>query len=160
MTSEIALLNKHAIALAADSATTVTYWEKGVRRQRYFKGANKIFNISNVHPVGLMTYDSANLQGVPWEVLVKAYRRHLGSKSHDHLSGYVSDFFEYVCNNAHIFPQRLMEQQFLSQIDRSTAIVIVPIQKRSRFGDARIDVFCRTEYTKGRSRKSSIYKWS
>ena len=127
MTSEIALLNKHAIALAADSATTVTSWERGERRRRSFKGANKIFNISKLHPVGLMTYDSANLQGVPWEVLAKGYRSHLGSRSHDHLPGYATDFFEYISNNVHIFPQRLMERQFLSQVDRSAAIIIMPI---------------------------------
>ena len=28
VTAEVALLNKSAIALAADSATTVTYWDK------------------------------------------------------------------------------------------------------------------------------------
>ena len=56
MTSEVALLNKSAIALAADSATTVTYWENNEPVTPYFKGANKIFNISRHHPVGVMTF--------------------------------------------------------------------------------------------------------
>ena len=71
MTCEVALLNRRAVALAADSATTVTYWEQDERKERYFKGTNKLFNLSTVHPVALMTSDSGNMQGVPWEVIVK-----------------------------------------------------------------------------------------
>ncbi len=88
MTAEVALLNKTAIALAADSATTVTYWDKNQPKTRYFKGANKVFNLSKVHPVGVMTFASANLNGVPWEVIIKAYRAHLQKNSHDHLPQY------------------------------------------------------------------------
>jgi hypothetical protein len=65
MTSEVALLNRSAVALAADSATTVTYWEKDHFETRYFKGTNKIFHLSTVHPVGIMIYAAANLQGAP-----------------------------------------------------------------------------------------------
>jgi hypothetical protein len=123
MTSEIALLNKSAVALAADSATTVTYWERGERKRRYFKGANKIFNLSIAHPVGLMTYAAASLQGVPWEILAKAYRAHIGMKAHDHLHAYADDFFEYIKNNNYLYPPALQDKQFLSQVDRTAVIV-------------------------------------
>ncbi len=52
MTCEVALMNRSGIALAADSAVTVTYWEDGKRQERYFKGANKIFNLSSINPIG------------------------------------------------------------------------------------------------------------
>jgi len=123
MTSEVALLNKSAIALAADSATTVTYWDGGRSQRRYFKGANKIFNLSVAHPVGLMTYASASLQGVPWEILAKAFRTHLGTKSHDHLSGYATDFFDFVQNNNYLYPITLQDKQFLSQVERAAVII-------------------------------------
>ena len=110
MTSEVALLNKSCIALAADSATTVSYWEKGEPKTRYFKGANKIFNLSAAHPVGLMTYASASLQGVPWEILVKAYRQHIKGKSHDELPGYAHDFFDFIATNVHMFPVAIQEE--------------------------------------------------
>jgi len=35
MTCEIAIINRQAIALAADSATTVTQWIKGKPQPRY-----------------------------------------------------------------------------------------------------------------------------
>jgi hypothetical protein len=63
MTCEVALLNRRAIALAAD--TTVSYWEKGERKERYFKGTNKLFNLSAAHPVGLLTYDSVIYRASP-----------------------------------------------------------------------------------------------
>jgi hypothetical protein len=47
VTAEVALLNKTAIALAADSATTVTYWDKNEPKTRYFKGAKRKRSLAN-----------------------------------------------------------------------------------------------------------------
>jgi len=127
MTSEVALMNKSAIALAADSATTVTYWEKNEPKTRYFKGANKVFNLSRRKPVGVMTYASANLQGVPWEIIIKAYREYLGPKSHDHLGGYADDLIEFIGSNAAIFPADVQEKQFIALADRAAAAVVFPV---------------------------------
>src|ERR1700730_8180580 len=127
MTAEVALLNKSAIALAADSATTVTYWDKNEPKTRYFKGANKVFNLSRRRPVGVMTYASANLQGVPWEIIIKAYREYLGPKSHDHLSGYADDFVEFIASNAAIFPADVQEKQFITLADRAAAAIVFPL---------------------------------
>lgn len=74
MTSEICIMNKHAAVLAADSAITVREFDGTQERERYFKGANKIFQISNSAPVGAMVYGGAELQGVPWETIFKDYR--------------------------------------------------------------------------------------
>jgi hypothetical protein len=135
MTSEVALLNKSCIALAADSATTVSYWEKGEQKTRYFKGANKIFNISAAHPVGLMTYASATLQGVPWEIIAKAYRQHTKLKSHDELPGYADDFFDFVATNVHMFPVATQEEQFKAQVDRVAAKIVFPVLGDRAFAD-------------------------
>jgi hypothetical protein len=139
MTSEVALLNKSCIALAADSATTVSYWEKGEPKTRYFKGANKIFNLSGTHPVGLMTYASASLQGVPWEIIVKAYRENIKSKSHDELHGYSQDFFDFIATSAHIFPDVIQEEQFRTQTDRVASNIVLPIFLDETFKNAADD---------------------
>ena len=131
MTSEVALLNKSCIALAADSASTVTFWENSQPKVRYFKGANKIFNLSSAHPVGLMTYASADLQGVPWEIIVKAYRQHLKQKAHDALLGYAEDFFDFIATNGHLFPAATEEQQFKRLADQ-TATKIVHLIRRDQ----------------------------
>jgi len=50
MTAEIAILNKEAIAMAADSAVTFQDEED----QKIFTSANKIFTLSKYYPVGIM----------------------------------------------------------------------------------------------------------
>ena len=123
VTSEIALINRNAIALAADSASTVTYWDKGQRRERYFKGANKIFNLSAAHPVAMMTYDSGTAQGVPWEVIAKAFREELGAKAFDHLPSYATALFEFIQNNLYLYPAEFQNSQFFSDVRSSAGFV-------------------------------------
>lgn len=112
MTSEVALLNRSAVALAADSAATVTYWDadKDKQEQRYFKRANKIFNIVSGKPVGLMTYAAGSLHGIPWEVLAKAYRDARVGTSFPQLAGYAQDLFRFLEGHADIFPASEQEQ--------------------------------------------------
>jgi hypothetical protein len=115
MTSEVALLNRLGVALAADSATTVSYWESGERKDRYFKGANKIFNLSSAQPVGLMTYGSAFLQKMHWEVLVKAYRDDRGSSAKEKLADYPVDLFKFLAKKE-LFPIEVQERQLVSGV--------------------------------------------
>ena len=96
MTSEVCVMNRLAVVLAADSATTVTHWGNRGKEERYFKGANKIFQLSNHHPVGMMIFDSADLLKVPWEVIVKEFRSVLGTKIFNSLDGYASEFFSFL----------------------------------------------------------------
>lgn len=116
MTSEIALLNRSAVALAADSAVTVTYWENGETKTRYLKGANKLFHISNSCPVGMMIFASADLQGVPWELLAKAFRDELGDHRCKRLAEYAPTFFDYITNNKILFAPEIQEKQFKSDV--------------------------------------------
>jgi len=105
MTAEIAIMSRTAVVLAADSATTVTSWKEGTQERRYFKGANKLFELSRAAPVGLMIYGSAALQGVPWELPIKAFRESLGNQQHDHLKTYPERFFEYVQHHDKLFSE-------------------------------------------------------
>ena len=71
MTAEIALLNKTAVALAADSAMT----DLGTGK---IYPANKLFALTKWHPIGVMIYANANFMGVPWETIIKMYRQSIG----------------------------------------------------------------------------------
>lgn len=91
MTAIVGILNKQAVAVAADSAVTVG---RGVK---IYNTANKIFNLSKGCPVGIAIYGNAALNNcVPWEVVIKMYRKHIGNNKFPSLSCYVKDFFEYV----------------------------------------------------------------
>lgn len=93
MTAIVGVLNKHAIAVAADSAETV-----GEGLKIYDK-ANKIFTLSKHHPVGIAIYNNAAFNSlIPWEIIIKMYRRQLGEKPFNTLKEYVSDFIKYLEN--------------------------------------------------------------
>jgi hypothetical protein len=67
MTAEIAILNKSAVALAADSKVTIG--TGGGRKT--FDTVNKLFTLSKVHPVGIMVFGNAEFMQFPWETIVK-----------------------------------------------------------------------------------------
>lgn len=125
MTSEVVLMNRGAVALAADSATTSQYWTGSTWETRYFKGANKIFNLARNNPVGLMTYDSANTQGAPWEVVVKAYRKDKGQLPRDTLHDYAPSLFSYMEENLHLFPADYQAKQFLSSARNGAMLMLM-----------------------------------
>src|SRR6266542_1449866 len=71
MTAEIAVLNRTAVALAADSASTSL---QATGLPKIFNTADKLFHLDGVSPIGIMVYGSASFMGVPWETLIKKYR--------------------------------------------------------------------------------------
>lgn len=114
MTSEVCVINRLAVVLAADSATTVTHWGDKGKEERYFKGANKNFQLSNFQPVGMMIFDSADLLKVPWEVVVKEFRSSLGKKTFNSLEGYALEFFSFLNGSTRLFPSQVQKEVFLS----------------------------------------------
>jgi hypothetical protein len=96
MTSEICIMNRLAAVIAADSASSVSGTHDGRRIDRYFNGSNKVFQLSNHHPVGLMIYDASDILNVPWEIIIKAYRAFLGNKMFANLDDYAKSFFEFL----------------------------------------------------------------
>lgn len=121
MTSEICVMNRMSVVLAADSASTITYFENGERVQRYFKGANKVFQLSEHHPVGLMIYGNAEIHGVPWELAIKAFRKHLKSSSFDTIAGYATAFEQFLNDNEQLFPEDLRDSRFCDAIELGVA---------------------------------------
>ena len=99
MTAEIAVLNKRAVALAADSAVTITI----ENHARFYNTENKLFMLSKYEPVGIMIYNNAEFMGVPWETLIKEYREYIGRKSFKHLEDYAEEFFKFLYKNERIF---------------------------------------------------------
>ncbi len=112
MTAEIAIMNKEALALAADSAVTLRE-EKG---QKIFTSANKIFTLSKYHPVGIMIYGSAKFMEVPWETVIKIYRNKLSKKKFDTLKTYADDFIDFLRKENQLFPESEQDKYLRSNI--------------------------------------------
>lgn len=92
MTAIVGVLNSQGIAIAADSAVTVT----GNNGRKVYNRSNKIFTLSKIHPVGIAIYNSASYLGVPLETLIKIYRRRLHEKSFDTVEEYKNDFLGFL----------------------------------------------------------------
>jgi hypothetical protein len=106
MTCEVAVMNKHGIALAADSAVTIGAGEK------IYHGAEKLFALSPSMPIGVMTYGNANLMGVPWEIVIKSYGRQLGGQKFERVEQCALDFLRFIETNNVFFPATLQERRF------------------------------------------------
>ncbi|WP_419936235.1 hypothetical protein [Candidatus Palauibacter sp.] len=106
MTAEIAVLNKSAIALAADSTMTVSGTTK-----RY--PGNKLFALSRSHPVGVMFYNNSEFMGIPWETLFKMFRQRISPSGRPTVADYAEDFLRHICG-----PEICTEEQKTTNLHR------------------------------------------
>lgn len=113
MTSEIAILNRNAVALAADSAVTVNASLEDRTTQKIYNTTNKLFSLSKYHPVGIMVYGNANILDIPWEVIIKLYREDRKDESKDKISEYVDDFIDYLSS---YFSNEQQEEFFMTHL--------------------------------------------
>jgi hypothetical protein len=121
MTAEVAVLNRSAVALAADSAVTVESVQNGRPIEKVFNTANKLFTLSKYAPIGVMVYNTMSLGGVPWEVIIKHYRRDLGKTRHPRLELYCEDFLSFMRRNAILFPDKEQESVIATILHREFA---------------------------------------
>ena len=107
MTAEIAVMNKSAVALAADSAATLE-----TQRVHKIYMVNKLFALSKYHSVGMMIYGKPQLLGVPWETVIEMYRRHLGTKNFGTLIEYSQDLISFIESANDLFPEKVQKNFF------------------------------------------------
>lgn len=111
MTALVGILNRQAVAIAADSAVTMGNTHK------VFNSGNKIFTLSKYHPVAIMTYNVASFMGIPWEIIIKNYRKQLGDIHKMHIEEYIEDFIKYVKKQKETFlTQDIQHENLFDQI--------------------------------------------
>lgn len=139
MTSELCVMNRYAAVLAADSAITVRHWDSNEAKAvpRYFKGANKIFQLSANQPVGVMIYATAGLHGIPWEVLIKDFRLAQKDRLYEHLEDYATALFDFIRAEATRFPAGHLEQEFIEIARRVALVVCVRLRDDDAVKDAK-----------------------
>lgn len=127
MTAEIAVMNKSAVALAADSAVTIRGGQIKV-----YNSVNKLFSLSKYHPIGVMIYGNAEIDGVPWESLIKLFRTELGDTHLDSVSSYAERFAEFLASNALAFPPKRQEGTVQSIAAGLASAVVDAIKSKVR----------------------------
>lgn len=127
MTCEVAVLNKYAVVLAADSAVTTT---NGAGEERYSKGGNKIFQLSHSEPIGVMIFGSAAICGMPWEVAIKAYRsEHLQQNIFDSVEEYANHFFSFLQSAASPISVELREASLVACLQDAVLRILTEVER-------------------------------
>lgn len=91
MTAEVAILNKTAVALAADSAVTIS---AGNDQQKIFDSADKLFELSCDVPIAAMISGDMSFAEIPLEVLIKNFRAK--NLSFDNVEAAAQEFLRYL----------------------------------------------------------------
>lgn len=128
MTAVLGILNKQAVAIAADSAVTIG----GHGKHKIFNRANKVFTLSKRHPVGIMLYNSASFMATPWETIIKIYRNKLGENSFPTLKKYQENFLEFLSSKNYFTNEEMQKKYFTSFAMNIIDIVINTIVIKNR----------------------------
>lgn len=92
MTSEVVIMNRNAMAMAADSAVTVG-------NIKTYTGVNKLFYISNNPPIGIMIFGSADFENIPMETLIKEFTRKTDFDKIDDIESIKNEFLIFLAKN-------------------------------------------------------------
>lgn len=114
MTAIVGILNKHGVAVAADSAMTVTSGDS----RKIYNTSQKIFPLSDGSPVAIMTYGSALFMGVPWEVIIGLYRKEHGRKPFRTMAECCDDFLSFLRKSRYFCGKENQKWYFLRELNQ------------------------------------------
>ena len=130
MTAEVAVMNRLAVALAADSAVTISRGDTS----KVFPSDNKIFELSQTQPVGMMIYHSTQFFGVPWEIIAKDFRQNHADLQCDTLFCWVSKFRDFIVSR--FCPSDAAQEEFVRSLIAETLEEVI-----SRFAQRQFQIF-------------------
>ncbi len=124
MTAEVAVLNSIGVALAADSAVAI-----GPRADKIHISADKLFLLSDIAPIGIMVFGNANINGIPWETVIKDYRCSHRSDTYSTLEECEKSFNSFLKNNRVLFSIDI-QKRFVSDLAGSFFVYLRKKYKR------------------------------
>lgn len=116
MTAEIAILNKTAVALAADSAVTLSV---GSQEQKIFDSADKLFELSCVNPIGIMIYNGMSYMDVPLPTLIRQFRA--SCSAFETVSKCADAFLEFLHKFGATAPESIKNDAAICAVDHVIA---------------------------------------
>ncbi len=112
MTSEVVLMNRQAVAMAADSAVTIT----GHQYLKTYQSVDKLFPLAGGQPVAVMIYNNAEIMSTPWETVISLYRDATRGRSLDTVQDYAEDFMNFISGNPDLFPADHQDTEFFKHL--------------------------------------------
>jgi len=128
VTAEIAILNKTAIALAADSAVTISV---GENQQKVYDSEDKLFELSRQDAIGIMINNNMHFMETPLPVLIKRYRA--GCGRFDKVEDAALDFLKYLQSFGSSASQKLAERSLRAAIE--PVLIVVRDRAQAKFVD-------------------------
>jgi len=119
MTSEVVLMNRQAVAMAADSAVTIS----GQNYLKTYQSVDKLFPLVEGVPIGVMIYNNAELMSTPWETVISLYREQARGRQLDTLAAYADDFMRFLSDNPELFPQDHQDTEFFKHVTVVLSII-------------------------------------
>lgn len=115
MTTEVAVLNRLGVALAADSAVTIS----GNNKSKVFDTGDKLFElcVDGKDAVGIMINGNMHLLGVPWELLVKEYRETTRPIPPASMQGWMDSLVDFI--SGHKMLNEQAEKSFVESAVRA-----------------------------------------
>ncbi|MGF1544317.1 MAG: hypothetical protein ACFB00_07440 [Parvularculaceae bacterium] len=112
MTSEVVLMNRQAVAMASDSAVTIS----GHQYIKTYQSVDKLFPLSDGQPVAVMIYNNAEIMSTPWETVISLYREAARGRSLDTVEAYAEDFMAFVSGNPDLFPREAQDTEYFKLV--------------------------------------------
>ena len=114
MTVVVGILNKKGVAISADSATTndMTNNATGENEKKVVNSGNKMLRLSDKTPISIMIVDSALLVGIPWDVIIRWYRKQLGDRQLSTVEEAKKDFMKTIGKQAFFLSGCQSNQRF------------------------------------------------
>ena len=112
MTSEVVLMNRGAVALAADSAVTIS----GPQYIKTYQSVDKLFPLVDGQPIAVMIYNNAEIMSTPWETVISLYREQSRGRPLDTVNDYAEDFMDFLSGNPDLFPADHQDTEFFKHV--------------------------------------------
>ena len=112
MTSEVVLMNRQAVAMAADSAVTIS----GDQYLKTYQSVDKLFPLVDGQPIAVMIYNNAEIMSTPWETVISLYREQARGRPLDTVAAYAEDFMEFLSGNPDLFPPEHQDTEFFKVV--------------------------------------------
>lgn len=131
MTAVVGILNKRGIAIAADSAVTFPNADKKVAqnqrgdkiifsKDKVINSGDKMLRLKDRQPVAVMIVGCALLRNLPWDIIIRWYRKQSGSSGFPKFQEYIDHFKEFV--ESDIIPQYIRKDYIFTEVETTKLV--------------------------------------
>ena len=145
MTAEVVILNRMAVALAADSAASL-----GEDAEKVYY-TNKLFGLSKSSfcPVGIMIYESPDHLMTPLDTIIKLFREHTNGRPEATVRRYAEKFIAF-CRN-----KRFLNKSAETAFVRNVSVILLE-RLRKQVEDVMVEEIERTGALPTRSKETIL----